>query len=355
MKRACPVDFRVTVEVQADCPSIIDEVARRAPATRAFLRAAWYGCMPADAVSTIVARTDDGRPFAALPTIAAQRWLPRLRTVAGSYWPFRSPVIAEGVAPDAIAAMIAHPRFRRMLSPLWRMGPVHADDPLAELVLEAARSDGWTVLTRSLGRTWRLDLAALGRDGGWPRKSTLRRLRGYERSLAAHGPVRVQSISGGEWNPEVVETLAEIERNSWLGEAGRARDPKFLDRRRRQRWLRALEDPAIADALSATLLYAGEWPVAFSFDLRAGPVQYSIASSYDRRLAACRPGKIVTYHQFDHALAAGVVLIDLGAGDSGYKREMGAEPGPEIRDHLIIRHRLLAAVLRRWERASSSV
>lgn len=353
MERACAADFRVMVEVRADCPAIIDEVARHAPASRGFLRAAWYD-VPTDAASTIVARLPDGRPFAALPTVAAQRWLPRLRAVAGSYWPFRSPVIAEGVAPDAIAAMIAHPHFRRMLSPLWRMGPVHADDPLARLLLEAARDDGWTVLTRSLGRTWRLDLAALGRDGGWPRKSTLRRLRGYERSLAAHGPIRLQSVSGADWSPDVVGTLAAIERNSWLGEAGRARDPKFLDRRRRQRWLRALEDPTIADALSATLLFAGERPIAFSFDLRAGPIQYSIASSYDRQFAACRPGKIVSYHQFGQALEAGVTLIDLGAGDTGYKREMGAEPGPEIRDHLIVRHRVLAALLRRWERPPPS-
>ena len=49
------------------------------------------------------------------------------------------------------------------------------------------------------------------------------------------------------------------------------------------------------------------------------------------------------------ALAAGVEWVDLGSGDSGYKREMGAVPGPALIDLLIVRQREAALLLKqKW-------
>ena len=43
------------------------------------------------------------------------------------------------------------------------------------------------------------------------------------------------------------------------------------------------------------------------------------------------------------ALARGITRVDWGAGDSGYKQVIGAEPGPAIRDWLLLRPGLPAA------------
>ncbi|MPT47909.1 MAG: GNAT family N-acetyltransferase [Sphingobium sp.] len=345
-------DHPITVDVQHHYPAVIDDVADGSPSCRNFLRSAWYAGDVADGAATLVARMRDGTPFAALPTRMMRPFLPGVRAVAGSYWPFRTLVVKANTCPKAIRAMVAHPHFRRMFSPMWRLGPVYADDPSAALVLQGMRDDGWHVLARNMGATWRLSLAGLHGEGKWPRKSTLKRLRGYERQLIArHGAIRYEVINGADWNDNVCGVLADIERRSWVGKQENGGDTKFLNRKARCYWTKAVRDTAIAKALSATILFAGERAIAFSFDLRSGDGQYSIASSYDEDYAPFRPGKIVTYHQFQHALAQGVQWIDLGAGDSGYKKEIGAEKGAEIHDYMLVRYGWLAGVIARfWQR-----
>src|SRR5690606_34998306 len=137
-------------------------------------------------------------------------------------------------------------------------------------------------------------------------------------------------VTGPDWSAQELEMLATIEAASWVGTAAGRAGAKFLPDEKRIGWLEAVNDPVLAEALPATILLVSSEPAAFSFDLRCGDMQYGIASSYDERYAAFRPGKIVTAYQIDRARAAGVTKIDLGAGDSGYKREMGAAMGPEI-------------------------
>ena len=45
-------------------------------------------------------------------------------------------------------------------------------------------------------------------------------------------------------------------------------------------------------------------------------------------------------------MADGISRVDWGAGDSGYKRVIGAEQGPAIRDWLLVRPGLAAGVAR---------
>ena len=58
-------------------------------------------------------------------------------------------------------------------------------------------------------------------------------------------------------------------------------------------------------------------------------------------------GKLVNYRSMDDAIAAGQRSLDLGAGDSGYKSEMGATEGYELVDLLFVRHRPAALVMAR--------
>ena len=74
-------------------------------------------------------------------------------------------------------------------------------------------------------------------------------------------------------------------------------------------------------------------------------------TAISERFAGRSPGRILLYRDFQEAVAAGIETIGWGAGDPGYKTEMGAEPGPEILDLLIVRGAVRAALARPfWER-----
>ena len=107
--------------------------------------------------------------------------------------------------------------------------------------------------------------------------------------------------------------------------------------------------------MSAALLELDGVPAAFSFDLATGDLTYAIANSYDPAFAGHSPGKLLTYRNLMRAMAMGVGRVDWGAGDSGYKEEMGAYQGPAIRDWLLVRPGLpamLGRALRHiWERS----
>lgn len=326
-------------------PALLDDLAVRTNASHHFLRAAWYRVAAGEGVATIAAIRGDGTPIVALPTVPLGPALIGARSVPGSYWPFRSVPLDPDASHAELIAFFADPVSVAALGPVWRIGPIYADDPATARIKRAAAVAGWTVLTRKLGRTFLFD----ARDEAWPRRSTRRRLANYERQLGQLGAVTIRHVCGVDWNAQVLDELSAIEAASWVGTGTDGTGAKFLTDAKRAGWLEAVADPVLAQALSATILSVGGKPAAFSFDLMSGAMQYGIASSYDQQFAAYRPGKIVTAYQLDQARRAGIETIDLGAGDSGYKREMGAVPGPEILDLLIVRHRPAASLLGlRW-------
>ncbi|WP_066798205.1 GNAT family N-acetyltransferase [Sphingomonas soli] len=334
----------IAVACHPGVPDEMDQLVESLPPPYQFLRAAWYRAAAADRGTTLIGTRADGTTIAAIPTIGFGNTLIGGRNIPGSYWPFRSIPIDPSAEDSELAEMLGNPLTMEMLGQVWRIGPIYSDDPATTRIKRAAAMAGWTVLVRRLGRTFLFDLA-----DGWPRSTTKRRLNKYMRQLEQQGDVRFEMIRGADWNAGVLETLCKIEMASWVGRATDGTGAKFLSEDRRAEWLRVLADPALAEALTATILYVGDHPVAFSFDLMAAPLQYSIACSYDARFSSFRPGKLVTAHQLQIARDLGVEQVDFGAGDSGYKREMGAVRGPEILDLLIVRRRSAASLLRlKW-------
>jgi len=336
----------ITVGLHDGAPALSDELTALTGPDHRFLRAAWYRLNPLDEIRTVAATRADGTPLIAIPSVPLGPSLIGARNVPGSYWPFRSLALNLAASDDELAAFFADPESISALGPAWRLGPIYASDPAAVRIKRSAATAGWTVLARKLGRTFLFDAAD---TSGWPRRSTRRRLANYERQLEQLGEIAVRHVSGVDWNRAALDDLAAIEAASWVGTGTDGTGAKFLTDAKRKGWLGVLADPELASALSATILSVGGKPAAFSFDLRSGTMQYGIASSYDQQFAAFRPGKIVTAYQLDQARKTGVETIDLGAGDSGYKREMGAVAGPEILDLLIVRNRPAASLLGlRW-------
>lgn len=332
----------------------IDEACASAPPAHAFLRRAWYAGAAGDGSKTVLGRRPDGSILAAIPLSPLGPKLLGMFMVPGSYWPFRSALVADGAEVAELTGLLRQPRVAAALGKAWRIGPVYADDSGMRALASAARAAGWTMLERRIGTTWVIDRRAPADRAAWPSGSTVRRVRAHQRQLEAHGPIALRFVSGRDWGGAVLDTLAAIEAQSWVSKSTDGSAAKFLKPEQRAVWETALADEAIAEMLSASILFAGETPVAFTFDLNAGGVQYGIATGYDERFAKCSPGKVIGLRNVEHAVARGVELFDWGCGDNGYKGATGAEAGSDIVDRLFVRSRAAAALIRKKWMAGGS-
>jgi len=325
---------------------LLDEVAARAHPSHRFLRSAWFEAAAPCGLATIAVLREDGTPIAALPRVKRRFGPTAVAEVPGCYWPFRSFPIAADTTDGELVAMLTDPRFRAHFGQIWRMGPVYADDPTAARLRDVAQDGGWAVMERRLGTVYEVDVAALTREGPWPRPSTLKRNRQRERRLQEIGPVQFRFASGDAWSDADLDAMAEIEAHSWVSEKGG--DAKFLDPACRGIWEKLAQDPVIANMLFAGLVLVGEQPAAFSFGLDVGDVRYNIATGYNPSFAVHSPGKIVISRNFERAVESGIRKISRGAGDAGYKTEMDALPGPEILDLLFVRPALAMPLRKLW-------
>lgn len=326
----------------------IDAVADAAPLSHRFLRHAWFAAAVqlyggADDAVTLTATRADGAAVLALPMVPmGPGWL-RARSVPGCFWPFRSfPVAEDGEDADLDTALARLARETRVL----RIGPVYADDPAASRLRDAAEKCGWAVIGRRVATSYLLDIEAVQREGAWPRGSTLRKNRFHEKHLADHGALDWRFVTGADWTPAIFDDLAAIEEKSWIADRTDGSDAKFTTQGHGAFWRAAAADPAIAAAMWAAILYVDGKPAAFSFDLHAGRIKYAIANSYDPAFAKHSPGKLLYYRNLVRGIEDGLTLVDWGAGDSGYKRVIGADAGAEIVDYLFVAPGLPAALAR---------
>ncbi|QLC23762.1 GNAT family N-acetyltransferase [Parasphingopyxis algicola] len=323
----------------------LDAVTAIAPPAQAFLRSGWFEA--ADPGFSIVgARRADGTPVFALPLVDRKIGPFSIKQLAGSYWPFRSAPIADNLADSELAAIIGEDAFQHALGRVWRYGPVYSDDPAARRLMALAPGQGWHVVRKSLATCYELDLAALRAAGSWPKGSTARKTRARERKLGDHGEVGYRFFDGTGLDAQTMDAMAAVEANSWLARLDDGGDTKFLDPERRKIWETLSRDAALAPMLFGSLMSVGETPIAFTFGLEIGNRRYYIANNYHEDYAKFGPGKLSLYKDFEVATERGVGTISWGAGDAGYKTDMGAEPGPEILDLLFVRGGALAALLR---------
>ena len=295
---------------------------------------------------TIGARRSNGPPIIALPFETRSKGPISVNQVAGSYWPFRSIPIAADIAEDELAAFLADPEFVRAAGRVWRLGPVYSNDPAVCRLVALAPGQGWQVIRKQLAQCYELDLAAIRAAGPWPKGSTVRKNRARERKLAGDGAVEYRFFDGSEIDENIMDAMAEIEAQSWLATLDGGGDTKFLDPKIREIWARLAADPSLAPQLFGSLMIAQGKPIAFTFGLEQGDRRYYIANNYHADFAKFGPGKLLLYKDFEQATERGIATISWGAGDAGYKTDMGAKPGPDIVDLLFVRSRALATVLR---------
>ncbi len=331
-------------EVVAGLSATIDAVAARGAQSHAFLRYGWYAAALAayggEARTLLV--SEDDVPVLALPFVATgPRWL-RMASVPGCYWPFRSFGLALGTSDAALKVGLATLATR--VNGL-RIGPVHDGDPAAMPLIAAARAQGWVAVDRHIGASWSLDLAPMVDGQPWPRNSTLRKNRFHEKHLAEHGTPDWRFLGGDDW-PAGFAALGAVEDKSWIASDTDRSDMKFTGDGHLAFWKAAVADPVLAAMFRAALLTVASAPAAFSFDIDTGDLLYAIANSYDPAFAKHSPGKLLYWRNLVAAMARGVVRVDWGAGDSGYKQVIGAKEDATIRDWLLLRPGLPALAAR---------
>lgn len=336
----------LTVKTVPGFPFAINGLAQNNLSGHNFLRAAWYEAGAPEGGRTVVVRRDDGTLVAAIPTCAFGPNVLGTRKVPGSYWPFRGALLATDANPLELADALGS-RNAAQFGPLWRMGPVKAEDPATRMLIAGAQAAGWHVLSQPAGTIWVIDLAA-ARSAGWPQRSTAKRLGRLERRLDTLGAVAWRHVRGRDWDESALDQMAEVERNSWIAAETDGSGAKFMAPHQRAVWRMALADPVLAEMLCATILLIDGRAVSFSLDMDDGPVQYSIAGSYVSDLGKYDVGKLVTYRIMADAIADGQSLLDMGAGDGGYKQVMGAAPAYELVDLLFVRNFVAANLLRGW-------
>lgn len=330
----------------------IDAVAARARPTHRFLRYGWFAAALAayggSARTLTVVR--EGQAVAALPIVPAGPSMLKLVAVPGCYWPMRSFPVAEDAGVEAGEALLdALAREARAL----RIGPVYDDDPALSLLrAAAAASRGWRAIPRDVAPSFLLDMAGKDAEGPFPRLSTLKKNRFHEKHLGAHGVLDWAFVSGPDWDDGAFDALAGVEAASWIADRTDGSDAKFTATGHGAFWRAAAADPVLARMMWAAVLRVDGRPAAFSFDMNVGNLKYAIANSYIPDYSKHSPGKLLYYRNLVRAREDGIVRVDWGAGDSGYKRVIGAEPGPMIRDWLFVRPGLASTIAglveRRW-------
>ena len=324
-----------TVRIVDGIADAIDAVAGDAAATHRFLRRQWYvaavDSYGGQARTLMVER--DGRPVLALPLIGLGPGPLRMGQVPGCYWPFRSAPVAADADDADFAALLDG---ARRATHGFRIGPIYDGDPLLAGLQAVAETKGWRAMPRFIADSYLLDMAAMQVEGEWPRNSTLRKNRFNEKHLATHGVPDWSFVSGSDWTSEAFDALAAVEDASWIATRTDGSDAKFTAGGHGRFWRQAALDPVVADMMWAALLRIDGQPAAFSFDVNAGTLKYAVANSYDVRFAKHSPGRLLYYRNLVRALHDGITRVDWGAGDSGYKRAIGADRGPAIRDWLFL-------------------
>ncbi|MDG2004836.1 MAG: GNAT family N-acetyltransferase [Novosphingobium sp.] len=333
------------VEVAQGDDALLDAVASAADPAHAFLRSQWLRAGGGD-IDIIAASRQDGTPLAAI-ALTRRRFGPiALGEVAGPYWPFRSFALAADIRDEELLAFLSDPAARKFFGRAWRLGPAYSGDPTADRLVLLAEAAGWKVLERDLGSVFELDLAALRAQGEWPRAKTLRKNRWRERRLGEIGEIEYCSFTGSDWASRHRDAMAEVEQASWLADLEDGSDTKFADPACRAIWESAAQDPVLAPMLFGSVMSIGGEAAAFTFGLESGATRYYIANNYNEKFGRFGPGKILLYRDFADCADRGITRISWGAGDAGYKSEMGATAGPAIRDLLFVRGAGTAAVLR---------
>ena len=286
----------------------------------------------------LTVRASDGQLRAVFPLATQKEAGISVASLAGFYWPFRSPLVPETSGPkafEALAGAFTHSSTTLAL----RYGPVPETHPGIAGLNVALEDQGWLLQRFKLGKTF-----AVALPDTWQQfeDSLGRRLRTntkyYERKMRREGTLEIR-CSRNSSDPcwaETIRDLGVIERSSWQWkEGGKLR---FFGEHNQAFWTRLLLESGFGQLASVWLMYFKGEPVSFCFCLDCDDIRHIVANNYAEHVHAYRTGSILYGRVFRDAVQSGTIhSVNIGMGDSGYKSRWGATPSFALVDWMAFR------------------
>lgn len=343
------MDLGLTTEFCTTAP-LDDEwqtlMSAMAPSTR-FATAAWIDAwgrsfLPYQnwlpPLQYLTVRAADGQLRAVFPLATQKEAGISVVSLAGFYWPFRSPILPETPCTktlEALAGAFTHSSTALAI----RYGPVPETHPGIAGLNAALEDQGWLLQRLRLGRTFAVTL-----PDTWQQfeDSLGRRLKTntkyYERKMRREGALEIRcsrNSSDPSW-AETIRDLGAIERRSWQWkEGGKLR---FFGERNQAFWSRLLLGSRFGQLASVWLMYFKGEPVSFCFCLDCDDIRHIVANNYADHVHGYRTGSILYGCVFRDAVRSDTIhSVNIGMGDSGYKSRWGAKPSFALVDWMAFR------------------
>lgn len=160
----------------------------------------------------------------------------------------------------------------------------------------------------------------------------LRRVRNYESKLACKHQVEVRHIRqpAPSETTELLEALAQIERQSWLMDDPHGR-PRFVGPVERGFWSELIQQwLAPQNYFDAWLMLANGEPISFVVAATVGSTRYVIANNYDDAWSDYRVGSQLYRRMFEEGYSRGVTRYDFGTNELHYKQRWGARAADRV-------------------------
>lgn len=346
---AAPVPPRLTAEVGTTAPldgewqALMDGVTPHARfATAAWFRAWGASFLPYQdwrpPLRYVSVRGESGELLACVPLASQRKAGVPVDSLAGFYWPFRTPVIPESAGPEVFDAVAdALTRCRRTLA--LRCGPVPETDAGIAGLNAALERRGWRIHRWLLGESCAVDLPETWEQFE-PRlgKKLRSNTKYYERKMQREGTLAIQCMKGvtGEAWAKTVRDLASIEGKSWQQKAGGK--ARFHGEPNRTFWTSLLAESDFGGMASAWVMHFNGEPVSFCFCVDCGGTRHIIANHYAEHVRDYGTGSILYRYVFRDAVESGTIRrVDIGLGDPGYKSRWGAQPSFRLLDWMAFR------------------
>jgi hypothetical protein len=336
-------EIGTTAPREAEWRAIVDTL----PPQSRFATAAWFRAWGASflpyqdwqpPLRYMSIRAEDGTLRASIPFAAQRKTGISVASLAGFYWPYRTPVFpeqAEACVFDAAADAFTRSRWTLAL----RCGPVAEGDGGIAGLMGALERRGWRIHCWPLGDTYAVDLPATWAAFELRLGKKLRtNARYYERKMAREGDLdirRTTNAGSAAW-AATIRDLGSVERRSWQQkEGGKSR---FFGEPNQTFWTGLLSDPDAGRMASAWVMHFNGEAVSFCFCLDCGDTRHIVANHYAENVRQYGTGSILYRHVFRDAVESGAIRrVNIGLGDSGYKTRWGAELSFRLLDWMAFR------------------
>lgn len=254
--------------------------------------------------------------------------LMRVNAMAGYYQPSRV-ILADQACEYAVGRSIGWFLVELGWS-LMQLGPwpmshkahLGALSALNELEMPIQKQSSCNVAIADLPPTWQQY-----QDEVVDRK-LLRRLQNADANLRSEYQVEVQHHQRPQTEKlvrELVTTLGQIEKRSWLANDPRGRT-RFLGETAQQFWSDLIQESLVPNGqLDCWTMSVDGLPISFVFAVTAGSTRYVIANNYDESFAVHRTGSLLYLAMFEEGFSRGVTRYDFGTNELHYKKYWGAK------------------------------